>query len=128
MIMSRHERWLDARPAEFASHKPCGRAFPDCVFAVPVASRNTRIVIWEVDEAGIPTEFVKTRSTAAIPNVTRGHERVQHEHRRCTPAAWAWEEIRARDIVGRKICNDRAAPGNCWAGSIADCTCNFSAV
>src|SRR6266550_7612008 len=199
MIMPRHERWLDARAAEFAPHKPCGRAFPDrvfdvynrrhqrhetkialdhrekrtdpsavtraeyakllaaaltqcchqlphfdhtlakslgvankigrdCKFAVPIAARDTRIVKWEVDEARIPAEFVKTRSTAAIPNVTRGHERVQHEKRRCIPAVWAWEEIRARDIVGRKICNDRAAPGNCWAGSIADCTCNFSAV
>src|SRR6266567_6265052 len=34
MIMPRHERWLDARPAEFAPHKPCGRAFPDSVFDV----------------------------------------------------------------------------------------------
>src|SRR6266478_10132271 len=77
----------------------------DCEFAVPVASRDTRIVIGKVDEARIPAEFVKTRSTAAIPNVTRGHERVQHENRRCIPAAWGWEEIRARGIVGGKICN-----------------------
>src|SRR5437667_8254368 len=58
-------------------------------FAVPVAARHTRIVIGEVHETSVPAEFVEVRSAAAIANMTRGHERVHHEHRWRAPAARA---------------------------------------
>jgi len=43
----------------------------DGEFAIPVAARDTRIVIWQVHEAGVPTELVKARGATAISNVRR---------------------------------------------------------
>src|ERR1043166_10226598 len=63
-------------------------------------------------EARVPAEFVQARSPTTIANVTRGHEGVQHEHRRHGPAKSAWKKICASDVVRRKSCLDWAAPGN----------------
>src|SRR6478735_6894544 len=89
-------------------------------FAVPVAARHPRIVIRQMHETRVPTEFVKAGCPAAIALVTRRHERVQHQYCRRAPAACAREKICASDVVRRKFGTDRTAPSDDRA--VADLT------
>src|SRR4029077_14222168 len=50
----------------------------DREFTVPVPARDPRIMIREVHEAGVPTEFVEARSITTISDVARRHKRVEH--------------------------------------------------
>src|SRR5882724_6783226 len=85
-------------------------------------------MIWEVDEARIPSQFIKARRVAAIPDMARGHERVQHENRRRPPALRARKEIGTRDVVRWKLRIDRTLPCNGSAAPIGDYGRNFGAV
>src|SRR6266550_4169435 len=89
-------------------------------FAVPVAARHSRIVIRQMHETRVPTEFVKAGCPAAIALVTRRHERVQHQYCGRAPAACAREKICASDVVRRKFGADRTAPSDRRA--VADLT------
>src|SRR5439155_2374839 len=84
----------------------------DRQFAVPVATRRPRIMIRQMDETRIPSETVKVGSPATISDVSCRHERVQHQHRWCAPAALTSEKICASDVVCRKFGNDRTRPGD----------------
>src|SRR5438128_235682 len=75
-------------------------------------------MIRQMNKARVPSELVKSRCPAAITNVRRRHQRVEHEHRRRSFSARAREEIRPRNIVPGKFGLDWAAPGNCRAISI----------
>src|SRR6266481_5406840 len=134
MKMPRHKRSLDVRPVEFASHERRRGTFPNGVLdvddrrhqgketkialddreqrAVPVAARHPRIVIRQMHETRVPTEFVKAGCQAAIALITRRHERVQHQYCRRAPAACAREKICASDVVRRKFGADRTAPSD----------------
>src|SRR5213080_2608936 len=92
----------------------------DRQFAVPVAARHPRIVIRQMHETRVPTEFVKAGCPAAIALITRRHERVQHQYCRRAPAACAREKICASDVVRRKFGADRTAPSDRRA--VADLT------
>src|SRR6266545_8263790 len=67
-------------------------------------------MVREVHEARIPTELIKARSVTTIPDVTRGHKRVQEKYRRCAGAFSARKKIRSRDIVSGECCLDWTAP------------------
>ena len=83
-------------------------------------------MIGEVHETSVPAEFVEVRSPAPVANMTRGHERVQHQYRRRAPAARAWKKIHARNVVRGKFRIDRAAPPDCCSVGIANCTRDFA--
>src|SRR6266581_1636200 len=85
-------------------------------------------MIREVHEARIPTEFVKASSVTTIPDMAGRHECVQHEDGRRSPASPAQKKIGTRDVVGGKICIDRAGPCDYSATPSAGCSRNFSAV
>src|SRR6266496_2754834 len=81
-----------------------------------------------MDEARIPPQFIKARRVATIPDVARGHKRVQHENRRRSPTLRARKKIGTRDVVRWKLCIDRTLPCNGSARPIGDYGRNFCAV
>ena len=85
-------------------------------------------MIREVHETCIPAEFVKARGVTPIPEATRGHERMQHEDSRCSPAARAWKKIGTCGVVSGKICIYRAGPCDCAARPIVDWRRSFNIV
>ena len=64
-------------------------------------------------EARVPAEFVEALSPAAISDVARRHERVQHQYCWRAPASRTWEKICASDIVCRKFGVDWTTPSDC---------------
>src|SRR5205807_3641945 len=82
-------------------------------FAVPVTARNARIVIWQMNEARVPSELVEPGRPSPITDMGRRHQRVKHDHSRCSSSLRAGKEIGARNIVSRKSSFDRTAPGYC---------------
>src|SRR5436305_15310953 len=57
----------------------------DRQFAVPVATRHSRIMIRQVHKTRVPSDAVEVGSPATVPDASWRHERVQHHHRRCAP-------------------------------------------
>src|SRR5438067_11436334 len=82
----------------------------DCKFAVPIPLRNARVMVWQVNEACVPTKFVEVLRATSITNRAAGHERVRHKDCRRFPAVFGREEICVRGIVRWKLRFDRAAP------------------
>src|SRR6266536_3057502 len=55
----------------------------DRKLAVPIATRDTRIMVWQMNEACAPAEFVEPLCATSVANPARGHQRMQNEKRRC---------------------------------------------
>src|SRR4029077_16659650 len=75
----------------------------DCKFAIPIAARDTRIMIGQMKETSIPPKSVEALCAAAMADPSRGHERVQEKYRRRADALCAWKKIRVSDIVRCKL-------------------------
>src|SRR5882724_3494633 len=54
-------------------------------FAIPIAVRDTRIMVWQLNEACVPAEFVEMVCATSIADRARGHQRMQNENRRRAP-------------------------------------------
>src|SRR6202030_2646796 len=86
---------------------------------VPVAARDARIMIWQMDKARVPTELIETFRPAAITDMAGRHESVQHEDCWRAPTARAQEKIRAGSVVGGELRLDRTTPRSRRA--VSDC-------
>ena len=82
----------------------------DRELTIPVAAWYTRIVKWQMDKACVPAQLIKSRGQAPIPDMRRGHERVQYENSRGAPTARRSEKICARDVVHGKFRFDWTGP------------------
>src|SRR5205823_11328796 len=87
----------------------------DRQFAIPVTSRDTRKVVWQMNETRVPAQFIEFLCPAVITGRTGRHQCVQQEHRRRSspcPCIRS-KKIHARGVVCCKSCLDRAAPRQC---------------
>src|SRR5262249_58674440 len=71
--------------------------------AVPVPARNTGIMIWQMNQACVPTKYVEALCATSITIDARRHQRVQNENGRCVPTVSCGKEIRVRNVVRRKL-------------------------
>src|SRR6266542_4792567 len=55
----------------------------DRKLAVPIAARDTRIMVWQLKEACVPAKFVEVLSATSIADRARGHQCMQNENSRC---------------------------------------------
>src|SRR4029077_12547319 len=55
----------------------------DRKLTVPVPARDTRIMVWQLNEACVPAKFVEMLCATSIANGARAHQRMQNETRRC---------------------------------------------
>src|SRR2546430_869425 len=54
----------------------------DRKLTVPVPARDTRIMVWQLNEACVPAKFVEVLRATSIPDGACGHQRMQNENRR----------------------------------------------
>src|SRR6266487_2992934 len=60
----------------------------DRKLAVPIPARDTRIMVWQLNEACVPAKSVEVLSATSIANGARGHQRMQNENSRCAATAF----------------------------------------
>src|SRR5437763_1111932 len=82
----------------------------DCKFAVPVTRRHARVVIRQVNKAGVPSKLIESGGPSPITDVCCRHQRMEHEDSRRRFSAATREKVGARNIVSRKFRFDWAPP------------------
>src|ERR1041385_3976642 len=58
----------------------------DRELAVPIPPGHTRVMIWQVDEAGVPAQRVEMRGPAPVANARGRKQRMKHQYGRRLPA------------------------------------------
>src|SRR5882762_56025 len=56
----------------------------DRKLTVPVPARDTRVMVWQLNEACVPAKLVEMLCATPIANRACGHQRMQNENRRCS--------------------------------------------
>src|SRR4030095_8398037 len=82
----------------------------DREFAVPIAVRDTRIMVWQLKKARVPTKFVEVCCATSIASGARGHQRGQNENGSGAATGFRRKKICARNIVRWESSLDRTAP------------------
>src|SRR5947208_4832436 len=52
----------------------------DRKLTIPIAPRDTRIMVWQMNEACVPAKFVEVRCATPIASGARRHQRMQNEN------------------------------------------------
>src|SRR6202030_4335013 len=82
----------------------------DRQLAVPVAGRNARIMIRQMNKARVPSKLIESGGPSPITDVCRRHQRMEHEDSRRVFSRGAPEKIGTRIVVARKRGFDWAPP------------------